>query len=138
MQTRPPSEEEYESIARLCHALRRFVKFTEQAARSAGLTHQQLQALIAVRGFPDRDHLTVGELAEKLQIKHHSTVELVNRLEAAGMVRRQSSERDRRRVRVYLTQRAEETLGQACAMRVRECIELGRELHRELASLIDP
>jgi DNA-binding MarR family transcriptional regulator len=135
---RPPSNEEYESIARLCHALRRFVKFSEQAARSAGLTHQQLQALIAVRGYPGRDYLTVGELAEKLQIKHHSTVELVNRLEAAGLVRRQLSEGDRRRVRVYLTQQALETLGLACAMRAGECIELGRELHRELGSLIDP
>lgn len=138
MQMRPPTDEEYESIARLCHALRRFVRYSEQAARSAGLTHQQLQALIAIRGFPGRDYVTVGELAEKVQIKHHSTVELVNRLESAGMVRRQSSDGDRRRVRVYLTPKGDATLSLACTMQARECIELGRELNRELTLLIDP
>ena len=96
---------EYVALAAFRYALRQFLHYSEEAAVAAGLTPQQHQALLALKGFPGRDEITIGELAERMQIRHHSAVELVDRLAAEGLVRRESSRIDRRAVQVSLTRK---------------------------------
>ena len=81
----------YELLAELRHALRRFQRFSQEAARAAGLTPQQHQALLAIKGFPGRDYVSIGELAERMQLRHHSAVGLVDRLARRRLVRRVAS-----------------------------------------------
>lgn len=83
--------------------LRKFLGFSEAAAVSHGLTPQQYQALLSIQGFPGRDWVTISELAEQMQIAHHSAVGLTDRMEALRLVRRLPSQEDRRRVQVSLT-----------------------------------
>ena len=94
---------DYRALAGFRHELRRFLHFSEEAARDVGLEPQQHQLLLAVRGMPAGSAATVGALAERLQLRHHSTVELVDRSEARGLVRRASHPDDRRQVIVALT-----------------------------------
>jgi DNA-binding MarR family transcriptional regulator len=104
------STDDYQALAAFRYALRQFLRFSEEAARRAGVTPQQYLAMIAVRGFPGRDRLTVSELAERLQIRHHSAVELSGRLEKRGWIRRSRRGADRREVQLKLTPRAERLL----------------------------
>jgi DNA-binding MarR family transcriptional regulator len=99
------SKTEYEILAEFRFALRRFTRFSASAVEEVGLTPQHHQALLAIRGFPGREQITIGELAERLQIKHHSAVGLVNRLEAEGLIDRSTTPHDRRKVFISLTQR---------------------------------
>ena len=101
---------DYETLAEFRYLLRQFGAFSEDAARQAGLTAQQHQALLAVKGFPGREEVTVGELAERLNLKHHSVVGLVDRLMGRGLIQRRHDETDRRRVLVALTAKAETLL----------------------------
>src|SRR5690606_30729116 len=84
----PLSDRDYRALAEFRSALRRFLHFSEQAAREAGITPAQHQLLLAVRGFAGPGTPVVGDLAEALQLRHHSTVELVDRAERAGLVTR--------------------------------------------------
>ncbi len=79
---------EYEVLAGLRYALRQFLRFSEEVARSTGITPQQHQALLAIKGFPGRNRVTIGELAERLQIRHHSAVGLTDRLVVKGFLAR--------------------------------------------------
>jgi DNA-binding MarR family transcriptional regulator len=97
------SDEDYERLLQFRTGLRRFLRWSEQQAEHAGLTGVQHQLLLAVRGHPDPRGPTVGEVAEYLLLRHHSTVELVDRVEAAGLVERTSDPSDRRVVRLRLT-----------------------------------
>jgi DNA-binding MarR family transcriptional regulator len=97
------SDREYRALARFRHALRVFQRFSEQAARGEGLTPAQHQLMLSVRGHAGPDAPVIGELAEALQLRHHSVVELVDRAEAAGYVRRSVDRTDQRRQRVVLT-----------------------------------
>ncbi len=106
---------EYETLAELRYALRLFLRFSEEAAQRAGLTPQQHQALLAIKGFPGRTRVTVGELAERLQLRHHSAVGLANRLVSARLVARQQDTNDRRRVFLGLTAHGEKVLEQLSA-----------------------
>lgn len=101
---------DYESLAELRYQIRCFLSFSEQAARAAGLEPRQHQLMLSLKGLPQDARPTIGELAERLQIQHHSTVELVNRLAAAGYVRRKRDGDDRREVLVALTPRGEKVL----------------------------
>src|SRR5215467_9617733 len=94
---------DYRALAAFRHELRRFLRFSEDAARRVGLEPQQHQLLLAVRGMPADSAATVGALAERLQLRHHSTVELVDRSEARGLVRRAPHPGGRRQVIVALT-----------------------------------
>jgi len=105
-----PSPIDYESLAEVRHQIRRFLRFSERAARSAGLEPHQHQLMLALKGLPPGTQPRVGELAERLQIKHHSTVELANRLAARGYLNRQRSTRDRREVLLSLTSKGEKVL----------------------------
>ena len=93
----------YRSLAELRHQIRSFLVFSEEQVRAAGMEPQQHQLMLAVKGLPAGAAATIGELAGRLQLKHHSTVELVNRLEKLGYVARQAGKQDRRQVIVRLT-----------------------------------
>jgi DNA-binding MarR family transcriptional regulator len=101
---------DYQSLAELRHQIRRFLHFSEQAAREVGLEPSQHQLMLALKGLPRGTRPRVGELAERLQIKHHSTVELVNRLSTRGLIRRCEAGHDRREVLLELTARGEKVL----------------------------
>lgn len=125
------SQSQYENLAAFRFALRQFLRFSEQAAQGAGLTPQQHQAMLAIKGFPGRARVTVGELAERLQIAHHSTVGLVDRLTAEKLVTREPSKEDRRQVFVSLTKRGERLLEGLSSVHQEELRRIGPEL-REL------
>ena len=93
-------------LAAFRYHLRRFLQFSEQAVQAAGLTPRQYQALLAIKGSAQQERLTVGELAEQLQIVYHAAVELVNRLSAQNLLERHDSLDDRRKVFVKLSRRA--------------------------------
>lgn len=97
------SEADYEVLAAFRYSLRQFLRFSEEAARRVGITPQQYLALIAVRGFPGKERITVSELAERLQIRHHSAVGLIDRMVTQGLMVRQPGDDDRRQVFVSLT-----------------------------------
>lgn len=101
---------DYHALAELRHQIRRFLHFSEEAARAAGLEPRQHQLMLALKGLPKGVRPRIGELAERLQIQHHSTVELVNRLAAGGHVRRHRAGRDRREVLLALTTKGEKVL----------------------------
>jgi DNA-binding MarR family transcriptional regulator len=101
---------DYQSLAELRYQIRRFLHFSEQAARMAGLKPHQHQLVLALKGLPGNIRPRIGQLAERLQIRHHSTVELVNRLSAGGYVQRNRSGEDRREVWLSLTPKGEKVL----------------------------
>jgi DNA-binding MarR family transcriptional regulator len=101
---------DFQALADLRHQIRRFLYFSEQAARSAGLEPRQHQLMLALKGLPGEARPRIGELAERLQIQHHSAVELVNRLAAGGYVRRRRGGQDRREVLLSLTDKGERVL----------------------------
>lgn len=108
----PPTllKSEYEALSEFRYQLRRFLHFSEQAARSGGLTPLQYQLLLHIQGFPGRNWATVGELAERLQMKPHGTVALITRCEESGLVRRQTGTIDRRQVEIRLLPAGEKIL----------------------------
>jgi DNA-binding MarR family transcriptional regulator len=101
---------DYESLAGLRYEIRRFLHFSEQAARDAGLEPRQHQLMLTLKGLPAGTRPRIGELAERMQIQHHSGVELVNRLAAGGYVRRHRGGEDRREVLLSLTPKGEKIL----------------------------
>ncbi len=130
------SKTEYEILAEFRYALRRFLRFSESAARGVGLTPRQHQALLAIRGFPGREQVTVGELAERLQIRHHSAVGLVDRLEAEKLIKRSPGADDRRRVYISLTPRGDAMIEKLSALHHDELRRLTTQL-RTLISHIE-
>jgi DNA-binding MarR family transcriptional regulator len=112
----PLSKHDFEALARFRFGIRRYLRFSEDAVRRHGLTPQQYQLLLALKGFPGRDWATVGEVAERLQLRHHSTVELVTRAQRQGLVDRAPHPDDGRAVRVVLTASGERLLGELSAL----------------------
>ena len=129
------SKSQYETLAAFRYALRRFIHFSEEAAQAAGVTPQQHQALLAIKGFPGRDKVTVGELAERLQLRHHSAVGLVDRLVAEKLVVRTPSTEDRRQVLVQLTRRGEEILEKLSSVHHEQLKRIGPEISHLLERL---
>lgn len=120
------SKADFDVLAEFRYRLRRFLRFSEEVTRQSGLTPLQYQLLLQLKGYPGREWATVGELAERLQAKHHGVVALVSRCEAAGLVSRYASRADQRRVEVHLT-----PAGELCVQRL-------ARLHRdELVSVKD-
>lgn len=118
------SKPEYEAIAAFRYTIRRFVRFSEQAARQEGITPQQHQLLLAIKGFPERDYATVSELAERLQMRQHSMVGLIDRTEAQGLVRREPGVHDRRQVFIHLTPTGEAMLERLVTQHRRELLSM--------------
>ncbi|MCC6313318.1 MAG: MarR family transcriptional regulator [Thermomicrobiales bacterium] len=126
----PFSDDDYRALAAFRAALRRFVRFSEDAARAAGLSPQQHQILVAIRGHVGEEPPTIGELAEALQIRHHSAVGLVDRMAQAGYVRRVRSTVDSRRVHVAMTPLGEVALRSLATAHRQEYHELEGILRR--------
>jgi DNA-binding MarR family transcriptional regulator len=101
---------DYRALAELRHQIRRFLTFSEQEARAAGVEPQQHQVLLAVKGLPEGARPTVSTLAERLRLRHHTVVGLVDRLTAAKLLVRRPSKQDGREILVELTQKGERML----------------------------
>jgi DNA-binding MarR family transcriptional regulator len=133
--TKPLSKSQYEMLAAFRYTLRQFHHFSEEEANAAGITPQQHQALLAIKGFPGRDCVTVGELAKRLQLRHHSAVGLVDRLVAERLVARAPSARDRRQVFVQLTRRGENVLASLSTAHTEQLKRMAPELILRLQHL---
>jgi DNA-binding MarR family transcriptional regulator len=129
---------DYESLAELRYQIRRFLRFSESAARAAGVEPHQHQLMLALKGLPQGVRPRVGELAERLQIQHHSTVELVNRLAAKGYVNRQHADEDRREVLISLTPKGERILRELSLHHRAELRSQGPILIAALKRAIEP
>lgn len=130
--------EDYQALAEFRYQLRRFIHFSEQKAREIGLEPQQHQLLLAVKGLPRGRKATIGEIAERLQIQHHSTVELVDRLSERNLVERQRDAEDHRRVIVHLTQEGEKLLKRLSDTTMSEMRTTAPALVEALSVLIHP
>lgn len=129
------SDRDYENLARFRHALRVFLRFSEEAAREIGLTPAQHQLLLAIRGWDGDGRPSVTDAAEIVQLRANSTLELVNRAAEAGLLRKSSSPPDRRRVELALTPLGEERLRSLSVLHRRELRRFRRELHDILNEL---
>jgi DNA-binding MarR family transcriptional regulator len=118
--SRQMSTAEYQALAEFRFLIRCYLNNTEKEARSVGLEPQQYQALLAVRGLPEGQRPTIRTLAERLQILHHSAVELVDRMQRRGLFRRERLKNDRRHVLVYMTPRGEKLLSRLVRHRLAE------------------
>ena len=103
---------DYQALAEFRYQIRRFVRYSEAAAREAGIEPQHHQIMLAIKGKPAGEEPRIAYLAERLQIKHHIAVELVDRLENKGFITRIRSSKDRREVLVKLTPRGEHILAE--------------------------
>ena len=112
----PLTKQDFEALARFRFGIRRYLRFSEETVRQHGVTPQQYQLLLAIKGFPGRDWAVVRELADRLQLRHHSVVELVNRAQAQGLVHRTADPDDARAVRVVLTDQGEQLLDRLSAL----------------------
>ena len=126
---------DYELLAAFRNNLRGFLHFSEQAALAAGVPPQQHQALLAIRGFPVRQSVTVGELADCLKIKPHSAVGLVKRMCADGLVVKEAGREDARKVLVRLTASGERVLARLSATHKAELERIGPVLRQILRNL---
>lgn len=126
---------EYETLAAFRYTLRHFLDFSRAAAEAAGLTAQQHQALLAIKGYPGREVISVGELAERLAIRHNSSVELIDRLAGQGLIERRHDAADRRLVLLALTPKAESLLATLSAAHRDELRRLRPALTDLLAQL---
>jgi DNA-binding MarR family transcriptional regulator len=130
------SLQDYQALAEFRYQIRRFLHFSENMAREAGIETQQHQALLALKGIAEGKQATIGYLAERLQLQHHSTVELVDRLVERKLVQRRRDEIDQRRVIVELTEVGEEILHKLSLSHRRELQTAGPTLARALNALI--
>lgn len=104
----PLTKGEFEILANFRYEIRKFLRFSEQVTRKAGITPLQYLMLLNIKGFPGREWATIGEIAERLQAQHHGVVALVSRCEKQGFVERRRSTEDRRRIEVRLQPKGEE------------------------------
>lgn len=107
---------EFEALAQFRYQLRKFLRFSEDVCKKNGVTALQYLLLLQTKGYPGRQWATVGELAERLQAKHHGVVALVTRCEALGLVRRQPSAHDLRQVEVHLTAKGERCVAKLASL----------------------
>lgn len=126
----------YRALAEFRNRLRHFLQFSDRAARSAGIEPQQHQLMLAIKGLPEGARPTIRELAGRLLIKHHSTVELINRLERRGAVVRTQSSDDAREVLIKLTRGGEALLRRLSIAHREELDTAGPELARALKAVI--
>ena len=103
---------DYQALAEFRHQIRKFLHFSDRALQKAGLERGQYQLMLSIKGIPDGQRPRIRDLANLMQIQHHSTVELINRLEAGGFVRRERGVDDRREVLLALTPKGEKVLGE--------------------------
>lgn len=131
------SSSDYRALAAFRYEIRKFLAFSEQAARDAGIEPQQHQLLLAVRGLPEGARPTIGTIAERLCVKHHTTVALVDKLEASGLVARERSSEDRREVLLHLTRDGEAVLRTLSSLHREQLQNAGPEVIRALQNIVD-
>ena len=127
---------EYRALAEFRYQVRRFLHFSEEQARASGLEPQQHQLLLAIKGLPHGKKATVGELASRMQLRHHSTVGLLDRMAAHGFVKRTRSEEDQREVLIVLTRAGDDLLRRLTAAHRKELETAGAELSNALRSVL--
>jgi len=132
----PGREPDYRALAELRHQIRRFLTFSEREARALGIEPQQHQLLLALKGLPADRRPTVGVLAERLQLRHHSVVGLVDRLVAAGLAARRPSGGDAREVLVSITASGERVLRRLSLAHQAELQTAGPALLEALAAIV--
>lgn len=115
---------DFEILADFRYQIRRFVRFSEEVSRQHGVTPLQYLLLLQIRGFPDRDWASVGELAERLQAKHHGVVALISRCENLGLVERRQSTEDRRRIEIHLQKKGAVVLDKLARLHRAELLSL--------------
>jgi len=130
------SASEYQAMAELRFRIRLFLREGDAAARSAGLEPQQYLLLLAIRGLPEGSSAKIQALADSLLIRHHSAVELVDRLEKNGYVRRNRGKEDRREVLVSLLPKGQRVLDRVIQQRISELRSGGRQLIRALDAVL--
>jgi DNA-binding MarR family transcriptional regulator len=126
----------YRKLAEFRYRIRQFLHFSEEAARVSGIEPQQHQLLLAIKGLPEGTRPTVTALSSRLCLRHHSTVELVNRLVERGAVIRRHSEEDRREVLVDLTPHGEHLLGMLSVLHWDELQNSGPALSEALQAIV--
>ncbi len=136
MTTAELGQQDFEKLLEFRVALRRFQRWSEDQARAAGLTHVQHQLLVAVKGHPGAKPPAIGDLAGYLLLRSHSTVELVDRAQAAGLVQRTPDADDGRVVRVGLTKDGDRILQQLTRAHLHRLHDLATVLN-ELVSEVD-
>jgi DNA-binding MarR family transcriptional regulator len=134
--SRPLRNADYRALAEFRYQIRRFLNRSDQACRAAGLEPQQYQLLLAVRGLPEGKTATIGTLAERLQLRHHSAVELTDRLVSRGYACRARNAADRRQVLISLTERGHKILQALGRQRLAELRRSGPALVQALDVLI--
>jgi DNA-binding MarR family transcriptional regulator len=112
----PLSKPDFEALSAFRYQLRKFLRFSEDAAQAEGVTPQQYLLLLHIKGFPGREWASVGELAERLQSQHHSVVALISRCEKLSLVKRVASTSDRRQVEIHLLPAGERCLAKLAAL----------------------
>ena len=127
---------EFQELAKFRYLIRRFLRFSEDQARAHGIEPQQHQLLLAIKGLPDAEKPTIGELASRMLIRHHSAVELVNRLTEHGAVERVAGETDHREVLVRLTKKGEALLHSLSIAHHEELRAKGPELMKSLGGVL--
>ncbi|HSQ79549.1 MAG TPA: MarR family transcriptional regulator [Casimicrobiaceae bacterium] len=126
--TRALDQGEYEALAQFRYTLRRFLSFSETAAGGVGLTPQQYQALLAIKGASGEGPVTINDLARQLMIKHNSAVGLVDRLEEDGLIVRRVARDDRRKVNLILTPKGSRTFEKLASAHRAELERIGPKL----------
>jgi DNA-binding MarR family transcriptional regulator len=129
--------DEYRALAELRYRIRHFLREGDAVAQAAGLEPQQYLLLLTIRGLPAGEEATIRTLAERLVLKHHSVVELIDRLETHGYVRRSRGRDDRRRVLVSLLPRGDRLLEQVARHRIGELRATGHALVRAIGQLLE-
>jgi DNA-binding MarR family transcriptional regulator len=124
----PLDQRQYERLLAFRTGLRRFLRWSAEQAAAAGLTPAQHQLLLAIRGHPDAAGPTISDVASSLLRRHHSTVELVDRAQAAGLVQRHPDANDSRVVRLGLTPPGTKRLETLAALHLEELARLGPQL----------
>lgn len=127
---------DYATLADLRYQIRQFLRVRETASRAAGLEPQQYLLLLQVKGMQGRGPATVGVLAERLQVRHHSAVELIDRLVERGLVARKRGSGDRRQVLVEIRPAGETVLRRLALLSVAELRQAGPKLVEVLTRLI--
>jgi len=127
---------EYAALAEIRYRIRQFVRGSDTAALESGLEPQQYQLLLALHTFPNPADASIRALSERLYLKHHSTVGLVDRLEARGYVKRLPSKRDQRQVIVALRPGGKQALERVVSQRLHELRESGPDLIRALTAVL--
>jgi DNA-binding MarR family transcriptional regulator len=120
----PLDKDDFSALSEFRYQMRRFERFSETAVQAEGITPLQYLLMLHIKGYPGRDWATVGELAERLQAKPHGVVALVTRCEAGGLVRRQASASDRRRVEIHLQPEGETILAHLAELHRAELLSL--------------